>query len=138
LSQSLANQQNLIVSSLTNFSHKEQNMPRISPKNERAVVAAVPREISKTEAAKIVKTAGGRDGKISTANELKELKAIRTKYATAFTPAAKKLVDDEIASAAKTVKKSPARERLPPPPPRGGARNDSGIVSRGWSAGGRS
>ncbi len=80
---------------------------KIAPKNESAIVAAMKNTIGANEAKKIVKTVGGKNGEVSTRTELSQLKAIRTKYASAFTTEAKKLLDKEIASASKSVSHTP-------------------------------
>jgi hypothetical protein len=79
---------------------------KISPKNEQAVLSQMAKNISKADAAKIVKTVGGTNGKVNTKNELAQLKAIQTKYATAFSADAKKLIEKEIESASKAIKET--------------------------------
>jgi hypothetical protein len=86
---------------------------KIAPKNDQAVVAALKNTISAKEAKKIVKTVAGRNGEVNTRTELTQLKAIRTKYATAFTTEARKLLDSEIANAAKTIAKEPRAPQRP-------------------------
>ena len=107
---------------------------KISPSNQAAVNKALAKAISAREAKALIKTVGGRDQKVGTANELKQLKAIAAKHKDAFTPAAKKAIDKEISAATKRVAERPVT--VPSRPLWGGGGSGGGGGGGGRVGGG--